>query len=125
MVTTRFFGIQTLTLNTFANNMRLKTIQEDAYNNSKAHGFWEKKRNKGEMLCLIHSEVSECLEATRQKKMPMDDHIPKFTQEAAELADIIIRVGDYAQGFGIDLEKVLKAKMTYNLSRPYKHGKKH
>lgn len=104
--------------------MRLKDIQKDAYENSKAHGFWEKERNKGEMICLMHSELSECFEAVRQKEPPNDDHIPSFSQESAELADVIIRVCDYAEGFGIDLEAVLAAKMAYNKTRPYKHNKK-
>lgn len=103
--------------------MTLKEIQIEAQSNSAAHGFWDKPRNKGEMICLMHTELSECFEAVRKKEMPMDDHIPAFTQEAAELADVIIRVADYAQGFGIDLEKAVKAKMAYNRTRPHMHGK--
>lgn len=101
--------------------MNINEMAQKAYSNSKAHGFWESDRNKGEMLALIHSEVSECLEGVRKNRM--DDHLPDVTMEAAELADIMIRVGDYAHGFGIDLEAVIIAKMKYNESRPYKHGK--
>ena len=104
--------------------MTLKEIQVEAHANSKAHGFWDKPRNKGEMFMLMVTELAEGFEATRHKQQPhMDDHIPTFTMEAAELADEIIRVCDYAEGHGIDLEAVVKAKMAYNRTRPYMHGK--
>jgi NTP pyrophosphatase (non-canonical NTP hydrolase) len=41
-----------------------------------------------------------------------------------ELADCIIRIFDTCGRYGVDLEEVLKIKMEYNLSRPYKHGGK-
>lgn len=103
--------------------MTLVEIQAEAYANSSSKGFWDLPRNKGEMIALMHSELSELLEAVRKAAPPQDDHIPEFTQEAAELADVIIRVADYARGFGIDLEKVVIAKMAYNRNRPHMHGK--
>jgi NTP pyrophosphatase (non-canonical NTP hydrolase) len=91
------------------------------YKNSKNHGFWDKERNKGEMIALIHSEVSELLEAVR--KPGQSEHIPPFTGEEEELADILIRVFDYAGGHNLNLSRALLLKMGYNASRPYKHGK--
>ena len=44
--------------------------------------------------------------------------------EAAELADVIIRVLDYCAYAGIDIENVLEVKHEYNKSRPYRHGGK-
>lgn len=44
--------------------------------------------------------------------------------EAAELADVIIRVLDYCAHAGIDIENVLEVKHEYNKSRPYRHGGK-
>ena len=58
-------------------------------------------RNKGEMLCLIHSEISEAMEGAR--KGIMDDHLPNRPMEEVELADAIIRICDYAGGFGLDV----------------------
>ena len=43
---------------------------------------------------------------------------------AAELADVIIRVLDYCAYAGIDIENVLEVKHEYNKSRPYRHGGK-
>lgn len=93
-------------------------------NNSAAHGFWADglNRNKGEMLALIHSEVSECLEAVR--KPHKDKHCPTFDNEAIKLADIIIRVMDYARGFDLPLAHAILAKHEFNEGRPKLHGKK-
>ncbi len=49
---------------------------------------------------------------------------------AVELADAMIRIADlwgYLKDdvdLGIDLEAVIREKMAYNATRPYKHGKK-
>jgi hypothetical protein len=53
------------------------------------------------MLCLIHSEISEAMEGAR--KGIMDDHLPNRPMEEVELADAIIRICDYAGGFGLDV----------------------
>jgi NTP pyrophosphatase (non-canonical NTP hydrolase) len=42
----------------------------------------------------------------------------------SELADIIIRVGDLAYRYGIDLEKAIEEKMKYNATRTFMHGGK-
>lgn len=73
------------------------------------------ERNKGELLALIHSEVSECLEGVR--KGLMDDHLPYRTMEEVELADVIIRVLDYCAGFDIDIQGAVLEKMKYNEKR--------
>jgi NTP pyrophosphatase (non-canonical NTP hydrolase) len=73
------------------------------------------ERNKGELLCLIHSEISECLEGVR--KNAMDDKLPHRRAEEVELADALIRILDYAGGFGLDLAGAFAEKMTYNQQR--------
>jgi len=73
------------------------------------------KRNKAELLALIHSEVSECLEGVR--KGLMDDHLPSRTMEEVELADVIIRVLDYCGGYGLDIEGAVFEKIHYNQTR--------
>lgn len=72
-------------------------------------------RNKGELLCLVHSEVSECMEGVR-KGLP-DDKLPHRSMEEVELADALIRIFDYAGGFGLDLEGAYREKMAYNAVR--------
>lgn len=43
---------------------------------------------------------------------------------AVELADAVIRIADYCGHAGIDLESIIREKMEYNATRPYKHGKR-
>ena len=92
--------------------MRIRHLVQDCHDYALKQGFWGAPVNKAEKLCLIHSEVSEALEALREGK-PMDE----------ELADIIIRVCDLAGYEGINLEKAIEDKMAVNRTRPYKHGR--
>lgn len=74
------------------------------------------QRNKGEMLALIHSEISECLEGVR-KSLP-DTHLTQYSMEIVELADAIIRIFDYAEGNKLGaLGPVILNKMLYNRQR--------
>lgn len=73
------------------------------------------KRNKGELLALIHSEISECLEGER--KDLMDDKIPHRKMAEVELVDAMIRIFDYAAGFGYDLQGAFDDKMAFNATR--------
>lgn len=72
-------------------------------------------RNKGELIALIHSELSECLEGVR--KGLMDDKIPSRKMEEVEMVDALIRIFDYAGAYGLDLEGAYQEKMAYNAQR--------
>jgi NTP pyrophosphatase (non-canonical NTP hydrolase) len=73
------------------------------------------ERNVGELLALVHSEVSEALEGHR--KGLMDDKLPHRSMFEVELADTIIRIFDIAGGFGMDLGGAFAEKMAYNAQR--------
>lgn len=122
----------------------LNKLATEIHENAKSKGFFDSERNIGEMLCLIHSEVSEALEADRKGKhfkqlnlrLKNYDVLPETTFQVQfandvknsfedELADVIIRVLDLCAFKGIDIESHIKAKMRYNASRPHKHGKKY
>jgi len=74
-----------------------------------------KERNFGEVLALMHSELSECLEAHR--KDLMDDKLPHRKGIEVEFADCIIRICDTAQALGLDLAGALIEKNRYNRER--------
>ena len=74
-----------------------------------------KDRNVGEMIALMHSELSEMLEADR--KNLMDDKLPHLSGEVVEAADLLIRLFDYCGGRGLDLGKAYAEKMVFNESR--------
>ncbi len=82
----------------------------------------------------VHGEVSELWEAWRDGKLDKpcdkaegmralglsDDFI--LTSEEEELADIVIRVLDYAVKRKVDLAKAVMVKTLYNATRPARHG---
>lgn len=103
----------------------LTDLQAQIYEAMDANGFWRGDQdNFGQKTALVHSELSEMLEANR-KSTNSDDKIPEFTGEEAEAADTMIRLLDMAGRYNWRLAEAIVAKMLFNLSRPYKHGKKY
>jgi len=72
-------------------------------------------RNFGEVVALMHSELSEALEAHR--KDLMDDKLPDRKGIEVEFADCIIRILDTSAAMGLDVPGALIAKNRYNRTR--------
>lgn len=75
----------------------------------------EIKRNFGEVVALMHSELSEALEADR--KGLMDDKLPHRDGREVEFADCIIRIMDTAESLGFDLAGAIIEKNAFNRAR--------
>ena len=73
------------------------------------------ERNKGEMIALIHSEVSEAMEGER--KGLMDDHLPNRPMAEVEMADAVIRIMDYCGRWNYDIGVAIIEKIQYNQNR--------
>ncbi len=76
-------------------------VGEYAY--MKTPGFMP-PRNIAELLCLVHSEISEAMEGVR--KGLMDDKLPNRPMLEVELADAVIRILDLRRaGHEIETER--------------------
>jgi len=96
--------------------------QREIYTVTRANGWWDGERNDGELIALMHSELSEALEALRNGN-GSSEKMPGFNAVEEELADAVIRIMDYAAGCNLRLAEAIEAKMVYNAIRPYRHGK--
>jgi NTP pyrophosphatase (non-canonical NTP hydrolase) len=104
----------------------IDAVAEDCFRISAEHGFQDEPRNPAEAIALMHSELSEALEEWRTGQ-PLD-HVyyrddGKPEGFGVELADCLIRILDTAHEFGIPIGELVLEKMTFNESRPHKHGK--
>lgn len=72
-------------------------------------------RNFGEVVALMHSELSEALEADR--KGLMDDKLPHRDGREVEFADCIIRILDTCAALGLDVAGAVIEKNRYNIQR--------
>lgn len=102
----------------------VQILVDECHNQAVKSGWWTHlktgedlrgNRNMGEMLCLIHSEISEAMEGHR-KNLP-DDKLPHRSMFEVELADAIIRIADLAGSLGLDLGGAIAEKLRYNSTR--------
>lgn len=88
------------------------------------HGWWDDARNFGEMIALMHSELSEAMEEWRDGDIHIGFEGMKPVGVVVELVDTIIRILDTMHYLGADIDTILRRKMRYNEMREYRHGGK-
>ena len=102
--------------------LAVNELSKEIHEGNVKAGWWtdlktglKKERNVGELLCLVHSEVSEAMEGHR--KGLMDDKLPHRSMFEVELADTIIRIMDIAGAHNLDLGGAIQEKLEYNAKR--------
>lgn len=119
---TAYINSLAYTHNSAAAAFRIDDLATQAHAASASRGWYVDpktgepvKRNFGELIALMHSELSEALEAHR-KDSPAK-HIEGFTGVEEQFADALLRILEAACAMKLRLGEAFAAKCTYNLTR--------
>ena len=106
--------------------MTISELVYNSYANARLKGWHDETRSFGDLIALIHSELSEALEEYRNGHGVTEVYLRDGKPEGVpvELADVMIRIGDMCGLLGIDIDEAIKLKMQYNSGRPHRHGGK-
>ena len=102
----------------------LNDLANDIYLANKEKGFWDEPRSLCETTMLIVTELSEAVEEDRAGRAGVwyaDNGKPEGID--IELIDALIRLLDLLGSRGVDVDDLLKQKLSFNESRPARHGK--
>lgn len=107
--------VNKLTINELANLCHSRSYNAGWWNDHDRMPREFRKYFLASRYALIQSEASEAFEGLRKGKR--DDHLPERSNEEVELADLLIRVLDYAGQRGFDLGGAIAEKLAYNAQR--------
>ena len=123
-----------LTVGEWCKKLHAHNVQKGFHENPTEGGINPSGRTIWTMLGNIVCEVSEAWEEVREGTFDLNEPIrwevdPVTNNDkpegiGPELADILIRTMDTAEALGIDLERMVAIKHTYNQGRKTKHGGK-
>ncbi|NHN33513.1 hypothetical protein G9U52_27230 [Paenibacillus sp. S3N08] len=107
-------------------DLSINDLVNEAHQNAINKGWYEEPRTFGEVIALMHSELSEALEDHRNGRGLQEVYFEgeKPCGIPVELADTVIRIFDTCGHLGIDLETAIRIKMDYNATREIRHGGK-
>ncbi|OHD25105.1 MAG: hypothetical protein A2Y38_02750 [Spirochaetes bacterium GWB1_59_5] len=101
---------------------------------AKGKGWWDEdisqRRSFGDLCALFHSEISEAYEEYRNHHRTTEVYLNTTDRPGkpegipVEIADLVIRVLDFCEHEGIDLQAVMEQKHAYNHTRAFRHGGK-
>lgn len=103
--------------------------QKTIHNYAKEKGWWQGTADTSAKLMLMATEVHEAFEEWRNNRgltevYYLEDKPTKPEGVPVELADVVIRVLDFCEWAGIDLQAIMEEKHAYNLTRAFRHGGK-
>ena len=101
----------------------LPRVQKYVHDIAKSKGWWDTPPEDGTVVALMHAELSEALEAMRHG-WPQSEVVPEVDPVTEELADVVIRILDFAGRKELPLAEAIVSKIEYNRTRPHKHGGK-
>ncbi len=133
-----FFNQEGQVVGTQVNNQAMHFIgasigdwQAEIHRWARSKGWWDEPRNFGELMMLAATEIAEAFEeyrdghgftdiyyATDKRGNQKPEGIP------VEIADVVIRLLDTCEAYGIDLEAAMRIKHKYNETRSARHGGK-
>ena len=110
--------------------MNISDLCHGAHEVALEKGWYDPPKSFGEMILMCHTELSEAIQEYRiygdlnsiHTVGGLAGNVPHGVP--IELADLVIRVADLCQNYGIDLEDAIAKKIEYNKTRPMRHGGK-
>jgi len=104
--------------------MTINEWSKHIHNWARRKGWWTPPSDSAKIHLNIISEIVEASEEVRNNNPELYIKNRKPEGEQIELADAVIRIMDYFGYKNWDLESTIKLKMSYNETRPYRHGNK-
>ncbi len=110
--------------------LTIAALIDQSHQTAREKGWWDaghSERAFGEIVALFHSEISEAFEEYRAGRDLTEIYTGSNGKPEGvpiELADLLIRIGDFCGYYNIPLEAALRQKLAYNKTRPYRHGGK-